>query len=500
MTSNRFSCYIIGSESLLIQCADILLKRGHDIRGIISAEAPIRNWATSQNIPVLAPGKSLTGELAQQPPFDYFFSITNLSIIPDAILELPQKEAINFHDGPLPKYAGLYATSWALMGQEAQHGVSWHTMKAEVDEGLIFKQQLFDIAEDETAFSLNVKAYENGIESFEALVEAIETDSVEPITQDLAEQTYFGKYKRPFAAATIDWTKSAEEISALVRALDFWCLRKSIDLAQTVYGRGNLHPTRNHCLDVDSTAEAGTVTAVSADNFTVATASKDVQISNLLCKKGAPVVIADLGLSNGQLLPALSEEAAELLDELNDQAVRQETFWVQKLEQLNPVEIPYANRTESPEQTNYAVRHMSIAPEIKLFAAGQNADISDFLTTAFAAYLSRVSGADYFDVALSHQVVQDEVNGFMPYFSTNVPLRVQVDPTAPVGDTLNKLQKRVNAYANKRKTFAWDTFSRYPQLESLKTKAGEAILPVVIEHVSAFATHEPIVGSELTLL
>ena len=500
MTSNRFSCYIIGSESLLIQCADILLERGHDIRGIISAEAPIKNWATSQNIPVLAPGKSLAAELAEQAPFDYFLSITNLSIISDAILELPQKAAINFHDGPLPKYAGLYATSWALMGQEDHHGVSWHTMKAEVDEGLILKQQLFDIVPDETAFSLNVKAYENGIESFEAMVAAIESDSVEPITQDLAEQTYFGKYKRPFAAATIDWTKSAEEISALVRALDFGSYENPLTLAKLFMGEAIYTIPDITVLNADSTADPGTVTAVTAENFTVATATKDVQISNLLCKKGSPVVISDLDLTNGQLLPALSEEAAELLDELNDQLVRQETFWVNKLEQLSSVEIPYANRTDSPAEANYDIRHMPIVPEIKLYAAGKDVSVSDLLTTTFAAYLSRVSDADYFDVALSHQLIQDEVNGFMPYFSTNVPLRVQVDPAAPVGDTLTKLQKRVNAYANKRKSFAWDTFSRYPQLESLKAKAGEAILPVVIEHVSAFAEHKPLTGSELTLL
>ena len=214
-----FSCFIIGEESLLIQCADILLERGHDVRGVISQSPAITNWAAEKGLLVLAPGKELPQTLAQQPAFDYFLSITNLAIIPDAILALPQKGAINFHDGPLPKFAGLYATSWALLHQAAQHGVTWHGMRSGVDKGDILVQRLLDITEGETALTLNVKAYEAGIASFTELVEGIETNHLQPRAQNLAEQTYFGKYDRPAAAATLDWQQPADKLVALVNAL-----------------------------------------------------------------------------------------------------------------------------------------------------------------------------------------------------------------------------------------------------------------------------------------
>jgi methionyl-tRNA formyltransferase len=89
------------------------------------------------------------------------------------VLALPQKGAINFHDGPLPRYAGLYATSWALLHGEEQHGVSWHTMLADIDAGEILKQQLFPISAEDTAFDLNVKAYEAAIASFTELVDEL---------------------------------------------------------------------------------------------------------------------------------------------------------------------------------------------------------------------------------------------------------------------------------------------------------------------------------------
>ncbi len=500
MTNNQFSCYLMGSESLLIQCAEILLERGHDVRGIITKETPLVQWVGSQNIPVLAAGQGLAATLAKEAPFDYFLSITNLSIIPDAVLALPQKGAINFHDGPLPKYAGLYATSWALIGQEGQHGVSWHTMEAEVDTGLILQQTLFDIAADETAFSLNVKAYEAAIASFAALVTGIERDTLQPVTQNLAEQTYFGRYKRPFAAATLDWAKSAAELSALVRALDFGAYENPLSLAKLFMGDAVFIVPELLVLEVDSTEEAGTVTAVSPTSITIATVTKDVQLISLLSVQGTAVSIAELNFTVGQKLPTLTAEAGELLDALNSKLVRQERFWVKRLQQQTAVEIPYAQRTNSPETARYDQRTMPIPPEVKLFSAGREQSLNDFLTVTFAAYLSRLCDTDTFDIALSSQGVQNEVNGFVPYFANNVPFRVQVNPQTAIGESLATLQDNLTLFAEKRKTFAWDVLTRYPQLKPLRQLAGQAVLPVLVEHVSAFATHEPLAGSELSLL
>ena len=36
----------------------------------------------------------------------------------DEVLRLPRRMAINFHDGPLPRYAGLNTPVWALLNGE----------------------------------------------------------------------------------------------------------------------------------------------------------------------------------------------------------------------------------------------------------------------------------------------------------------------------------------------------------------------------------------------
>jgi hypothetical protein len=37
-TQNQFSCFLIGEGTLPIQCAELLLERGHEILGVIPSE------------------------------------------------------------------------------------------------------------------------------------------------------------------------------------------------------------------------------------------------------------------------------------------------------------------------------------------------------------------------------------------------------------------------------------------------------------------------------
>ena len=148
--TEKLRCYAIGEESLLVQCVEILLDKGHAICGIVSREAPIVEWASSRDIPTLDPKSDYSAELKKE-PFDYLFSITHLSLIPEEVLALPRKGAVNFHDGPLPHYAGLNVPVWAILNGETQHGVTWHLIDGGVDEGAVIDQRLFDIADDETA-------------------------------------------------------------------------------------------------------------------------------------------------------------------------------------------------------------------------------------------------------------------------------------------------------------------------------------------------------------
>ena len=106
VTHKTLTSYLIGEESLLIQCAETWLSRGHVILGIVSNDPRIVAWASERSLPVIDPENDLTARLSGE-PFDYLLSITNLRMLPGSVLGLPRLASINFHDGPLPEYAGL---------------------------------------------------------------------------------------------------------------------------------------------------------------------------------------------------------------------------------------------------------------------------------------------------------------------------------------------------------------------------------------------------------
>ena len=168
------SAAFIGDGSLLIQCAEAFLDAGHAIRFVASHTQNILQWADSKGIQAVR----LDAESDIEVPageFDYLFSVANLRVLPAALIARARKLAVNFHDAPLPRYAGLNATSWALMAQEKDHGVTWHEMTPAVDAGRIVRQATFAIGPAETAFSLNTKCYEAGLAIFKSIVQDIGT-------------------------------------------------------------------------------------------------------------------------------------------------------------------------------------------------------------------------------------------------------------------------------------------------------------------------------------
>ncbi|PYV73025.1 MAG: hypothetical protein DMG96_24415, partial [Acidobacteria bacterium] len=146
----NFSCFIIGEDPITVQCGDMLLSRGHVIRGVVSEKSEVARWAKARGVRSIDAGGDLKAILEEH-PFDYLFSIANMRLLSHELVSLPRAGAINFHDGPLPQYAGIHTTSWALINRERTYGITWHFINNVVDGGKILKQRMVQITEGETA-------------------------------------------------------------------------------------------------------------------------------------------------------------------------------------------------------------------------------------------------------------------------------------------------------------------------------------------------------------
>ena len=131
MNESAFTCFVIGGDTLLTECAEVLLARGHHISGVITSAPKVEAWARGRGLRLIDARGDYGAALSDE-AFDYLFAITHLALLPDRVLSLPRRATINFHDGPLPRYAGLNTPAWALMNGETAYGVSWHLVTPEI--------------------------------------------------------------------------------------------------------------------------------------------------------------------------------------------------------------------------------------------------------------------------------------------------------------------------------------------------------------------------------
>mgnify|MGYP000969092694 FL=1 len=181
---NPFSCVLIGNESLTRECGAALIARGHRVAALVTHNPEVGAWARGQGLPVIAQEK---GWEAQVPDVDWLLSVANLSLLPEAALTRAAKGGVNFHDGPLPRHAGLNAPVWAILQGDTQHGITWHRITAGVDAGAVLVQRLFDIAPNDTALTLNTRCFEAALDSLPELFTALEQDApgvAQDFTQD----------------------------------------------------------------------------------------------------------------------------------------------------------------------------------------------------------------------------------------------------------------------------------------------------------------------------
>jgi methionyl-tRNA formyltransferase len=315
-----FSCIILGDQSLTIACADMIVSAGHRVVAIVSTDADVCGWAASQGIRVLEKPADVTGSTVG--PFDWLLSIANLRIIPQSVLKLPGKGAVNFHDGPLPRYAGLNTPAWAIINGETQHGVSWHMIEGGVDEGDLLAQELVDIAPDETAFSLNSKCYAAGMESFAGVLAQLEQGTPARSPQDLTQRSYFSRDQRPAPFGMIDFSASTAAITALLRGLDFGGYWNPLGVGKISHAQGV--STVAAGASAQGSGAAGTVLDVGNGTLVVATADGAVSLTGVA---GAPLPPAGTVLD--PIDPAMVQAQQEVL--------RDEPFWRARLGVMDPL-------------------------------------------------------------------------------------------------------------------------------------------------------------------
>jgi len=484
-------CVLIGSESLLVQCAEVLEQAGHTVVAVVTTRPAVRRWATERGRRVLRSAADLLAATDLQ-AFDYLFSVTNLSVLSDEVIALPKRAAINFHDGPLPEYAGLNTPIWALLNGESEHGITWHLMTSQVDQGDILAQRRFEVVDGETALTLNTKCYAAGIEGFEELVAGLADGKLATRPQDSGVLRYYGRKDRPHGACALRWDQAAPAAATLVRALDYGTYANPIGSAKASAG-GQLFIVAQAAV-VDGSGEApGTIVGADAQGVRVALAGADLQITRFETLDGkalAPDEACErFGLRASGRLDVLDGARVDALERINTTVCAHEDFWRRRLESQTAVELPTIDRSVAAAAPQY--RHADLA-----LTGG--ADRAATLIATFVGHLARLGDKDEFDLGYADTALHALVGDLAAWFAPQVPLRAAVDLAQPFSALRDAMAAELAQIA-RRGSYATDLIARVPELRTVAAARDPRVLPVAVLRVDQLDAAAALPGSELTV-
>ncbi len=214
--TDTLNSVFIGSGGLLVKCLDLAAKRSVKILSVISTDEKVISYCQENNLEFCHSINELKIK-----SFDYLFSIANPYILIEKEIKRAKRLAINYHNAPLPQYAGLNGTTWAIINNEKVHSICWHIMQKEIDAGDIIESEEFLIDKTETTLSLNLKCNDACIISFVRLLNGLVKNNYCLTALDLSKRQYYSAKSKISNGGMIDWHTPGENIERIVRALTF---------------------------------------------------------------------------------------------------------------------------------------------------------------------------------------------------------------------------------------------------------------------------------------
>jgi UDP-4-amino-4-deoxy-L-arabinose formyltransferase/UDP-glucuronic acid dehydrogenase (UDP-4-keto-hexauronic acid decarboxylating) len=222
---------LVAEESAGIRTLRALSALPHEIVGVCTGAA--REGMRGATVAGLAgqlglatwPARSVTeaafGSELRQLGLDLILNLHSLYRIHPDVLAAARIGGFNLHPGPLPRYAGLNAPSWAIYRGETRHGVTLHWLADGIDRGDIAWLEEFDIGEQDTALTVSARCLQLGIPLVQRLVEtaASRPGDIPRRPQDPLLWHYYGAEVPQ--DGRLDFGRPARDVVNFIRACDY---------------------------------------------------------------------------------------------------------------------------------------------------------------------------------------------------------------------------------------------------------------------------------------
>ena len=225
----------MGTPDIAATCLKKILETGHDVvavytqpdrpknRGMKLAFSPVKEVALAHQLPVFQPENFREEETVEQlralQP-DVVAVVAYGRILPQKVLDVPQKGCINIHASLLPAYRGSAPYQWAVLDGLAETGVTAMYLCREMDAGNMIDTAKTPIGENETAGELLDRLAVLGADLLDRTLHAIADGTVQAVPQDHSKATYAPMLDK--SMCPIDFTKTARQVHNHVRGMNPW--------------------------------------------------------------------------------------------------------------------------------------------------------------------------------------------------------------------------------------------------------------------------------------
>jgi methionyl-tRNA formyltransferase len=139
-------------------------------------------------------------------------------ILPQVVLDIPKRGALNIHASILPRWRGAAPIQRALLAGDVETGITIMQMDAGLDTGPLLLSQSIAIRDDDTAGSLHGRLAALGAELIVRALDRMEDGGLSATPQPEAGATYARKIEK--SEALLDWKEPASMLDRKIRAFN----------------------------------------------------------------------------------------------------------------------------------------------------------------------------------------------------------------------------------------------------------------------------------------
>lgn len=222
----------MGTPEFAVTTLKKIIENNYNVVGVVTApdkpagrgrkitQSAVKEYAVSQEIPVLQPKNLKSEEFNQElkalaPDVQV---VVAFRMLPKVVWQLPTYGSFNLHASLLPQYRGAAPINWALINGEKQTGVSTFFLDDKIDTGVMILQDKTQIDPEENVGSLHDKLMFSGADLVIKTLIMIEEGSLETKAQQ--ESEFLKEAPKLTKENTqIDWSKPGKTIYDHIRGL-----------------------------------------------------------------------------------------------------------------------------------------------------------------------------------------------------------------------------------------------------------------------------------------